>query len=69
MIGTVAYCYSTFEGGTDGDLFSSFFNNGVLGWAAFSLLLVGVGVWIAGNVALLGEAERSENSGDKPQTY
>ena len=63
LAGIVSYCFSTFYAGPDADLPSSLFQNGILGWASFVLLLTGVGIWMAGNVALLVEADRTE-SGD-----
>ena len=60
LIGMVAYCYSTLKGGPDADLPSTLFENGMVGWAAFVLLVTGVGIWMAGNVALLVEADHTE---------
>jgi hypothetical protein len=62
-IGMVTFCYSAFKLGPDGDLYSTLFQNGYLGWGAFLFLVVGVGMWISGNVTLLKEAERAEHEG------
>lgn len=61
LVGIVTYCYSTFQAGPDADLPTSLFQNGWAGWASFVLLVTGVGIWMAGNVALLVEADRTEN--------
>ena len=66
MVGMVTYCYATLGGGPEADLFSSLFKNGILGWSAFLLLLMGVGVWICGNLALLDEADRAMTEGKRP---
>ena len=60
MVGMVTYCYGSLESGPESDIASALFGNGMIGWAAFVLLVTGVGIWMAGNVALLVEADRAE---------
>lgn len=58
MIGMVTYCYGTAGGGPT-DLASSLFDNGAIGWTSLLLMITGVGTWLAGNVALLSEANQA----------
>ena len=60
MAGMVTYCYGTLGGAPEADLFEALFNNGVLGWGSLLFMVMGVGIWVAGSVALLGEADRAE---------
>lgn len=60
MIGMITFCYAAISGNPEADLYSSLFENGFAGWSAFLCLVVGVGMWVSGNVALLREEERAE---------
>jgi hypothetical protein len=59
-IGMVCFCYVTLGDGLEADAYKSLFENGILGWGALLLLLMGVGVWFAGNFVVLKEADRAE---------
>jgi hypothetical protein len=61
-IGMVVFCYVTLGDGLDADMYNSLFQNGVLGWAALLFLIMGVGVWFAGNIVLLKEGDRADRS-------
>lgn len=61
LVGMITYCYGSLDGGPESDLTSTLFQNGILGWISFVLLLTGVGVWISGNLVLLDEARSAED--------
>lgn len=60
MTGMVIFCYVTLGHGLDADMYRSLFESGVIGWAALLFLLMGVGVWFAGNIALLKDGGETE---------
>jgi len=61
-IGMVVFCYVTLGDGLEADMYNSLFQNGLLGWAALLFLIMGVGVWFAGNIVLLKEGDRADRS-------
>ena len=61
-LGMVIFCYVTLGDGLDADIYNSLFQNGVIGWAALLFLIMGVGVWFAGNIVLLKEGDRADQA-------
>ena len=60
LAGVITYCYASMGG--DYDICGTLFESGVAGWASCVLMLTGVGIWMAGTVVLLDEAEYASES-------
>ena len=58
MLGITGYVYTMVNAPSETGLFEALVNGGIIAWLSAALVVVGVGLWVAGNLALLrGMAE------------
>ncbi len=56
MVGVIGYCFAMTGAGQETGILEALMRRGALGWGSAILLLGGVVVWLAGNIAYLREA-------------
>lgn len=55
MVGVVGYCFAMMRAGHQAGVLDALTTQGLLGWGSAALLVGGVALWLAGNLAFLRE--------------
>ena len=66
MIGIVLYCFVMSSGDQTADLSTALAARGAIGWAAVTIIFIGLGLWFAGYVGFMKAADYLADDVDKP---